>query len=74
MLNSEKHRRENAHKLLTSIVNSMTTKIKIDAPMASAYLLEQPDHYTSHKFKPFYWMPFVRETWRSWPIQLDSHK
>ncbi|KAF8587812.1 hypothetical protein K439DRAFT_1645745 [Ramaria rubella] len=36
----------------------MTTKMEIGAPMASAYLLEQPDHYTSHKFKPFYWMPF----------------
>ncbi|KAF8577396.1 hypothetical protein K439DRAFT_1311272, partial [Ramaria rubella] len=61
MLNSEKPRHEKACKLLTSIVNSMTTKMEIGAPMASAYLLEQPDHYTSHKFKPFYWMPFVRE-------------
>ncbi|KAF8577118.1 hypothetical protein K439DRAFT_1365437 [Ramaria rubella] len=48
--------------------------MEIGAPMASAYLLEQPDHYTSHKFKPFYWMPFVREAWSSWPIQINSHK
>ncbi|KAF8580556.1 hypothetical protein K439DRAFT_1648184 [Ramaria rubella] len=61
MLNSEKPRQEKACKLLTSIVNSMTTKMEIGAPMASAYLLEQPDHYTSHRFKPFYWMPFVRQ-------------
>ncbi|KAF8583871.1 hypothetical protein K439DRAFT_1347671, partial [Ramaria rubella] len=46
---------------LTSIVNSMTIKMEIGAPMASAYLLEQPDHYTSHRFKPFHWMPFVRQ-------------
>ncbi|KAF8574138.1 hypothetical protein K439DRAFT_1373291 [Ramaria rubella] len=48
--------------------------MEIGAPMASAYLLEQPDHYTSHKFKPFYWMPFVREAWSSWPIKIDSQK
>ncbi|KAF8573075.1 hypothetical protein K439DRAFT_1650069 [Ramaria rubella] len=72
MLNSEKPRQEKARKLLTSIVNSMTTKMEIGAPMASAYLLEQPDHYTSHRFKPFYWMPFVRQAQSSWPIQTDS--
>ncbi|KAF8585333.1 hypothetical protein K439DRAFT_1304286, partial [Ramaria rubella] len=59
MLNSEKPRQEKARKLLISIVKSMTTKMEIGAPMANAYLLEQPDHYTSHIFKPFYWMPFV---------------
>ncbi|KAF8573531.1 hypothetical protein K439DRAFT_1237440, partial [Ramaria rubella] len=46
--------------------------MEIGAPMASAYLLEQPDHYTSHRFKPFYWMPFVRQAQSSWPIQTDS--
>jgi hypothetical protein len=35
--------------------------------MACAYLLEQPDHYTSHKFKPFYWIPFVKEVLKAWP-------
>ncbi|KAF8573097.1 hypothetical protein K439DRAFT_1376515 [Ramaria rubella] len=69
MLNSEKPRQEKAHKLLTSIVISMTTKMEIGAPMANAYLLEQLDHYTSHRFKPFYWMQFVRKAQSSWPIQ-----
>ncbi|KAF8588303.1 hypothetical protein K439DRAFT_1335644 [Ramaria rubella] len=46
--------------------------MEIGAPMASAYLLEQLDHYTSHRFKPFYWMPFVRQAQSSWPIQTDS--
>ncbi|KAF8576813.1 hypothetical protein K439DRAFT_1649214 [Ramaria rubella] len=67
MLNSEKPRHEKACKLLTSIVNPMTTKMEIGAPMASAYLLEQPHHYTSHKFKPFYWLPFS-----VLPIQKDQ--
>ncbi|KAF8577700.1 hypothetical protein K439DRAFT_1364104 [Ramaria rubella] len=48
--------------------------MEIGAPMASAYLLEQPDHYTSHKFKPFYWMPFVRQVRSAWPIKIDSNK
>ncbi|KAF8577595.1 hypothetical protein K439DRAFT_1649053 [Ramaria rubella] len=74
MLSGEKPRHEKACKLLTSIVNSMITKMEIGAPMASAYLLEQPDHYTSHKFKPFYWMPFVRQVRSAWPIKIDSNK
>ncbi|KAF8589256.1 hypothetical protein K439DRAFT_1333141 [Ramaria rubella] len=46
--------------------------MEIGAPMANAYLLEQLDHYTSHRFKPFYWMQFVRKAQSSWPIQTDS--
>ena len=50
LINGSKERGEKARKLVTAIVNSMTTKMEIGSPMASAYLLGQPDHYTSHKF------------------------
>lgn len=43
------------------MVNSLTTKMQIGGPMASAYLLGHSDHYSSHEFKPFFWRPFVRE-------------
>ncbi|KIJ22997.1 hypothetical protein M422DRAFT_86308, partial [Sphaerobolus stellatus SS14] len=42
------------------MVNNMTTKMEVGSPMACAYLLNHPDHYTSHKFRPFYWRQYVR--------------
>jgi len=39
---------------------------KIGGPMASLYLLKHPDHYTSHKFKPFYWKSYVQEVRSAW--------
>ncbi|KDR70819.1 hypothetical protein GALMADRAFT_46254, partial [Galerina marginata CBS 339.88] len=44
---------------LTRIVNSLTVKMEIGAPMASMYLLGNPDHYTDHIFKPFYWKNYI---------------
>ena len=58
--------REKARKLLTQIVNALTSKIEIGGPMASLYLLKHPDHYTSHKFKTFYWKSYVREVQSIW--------
>ncbi|KAF8811675.1 hypothetical protein BYT27DRAFT_7064442, partial [Phlegmacium glaucopus] len=33
--------------------------MEIGSPMAAMYLLQNPDHYTSHKFIPFWWKSFV---------------
>jgi hypothetical protein len=60
MLGGTLDRREKTRKLLTQIVNSLTSKMEIGGPMASMYLLGNPDHYTSHNFRPFYWSTFVR--------------
>jgi hypothetical protein len=60
MLGGSLDRKEKARRLLTQIVNSLTSKLEIGGPMASMYLLGNPDHYTSHKFRPFYWPTFVR--------------
>ncbi|TFK58587.1 hypothetical protein BDN72DRAFT_873158 [Pluteus cervinus] len=43
---------------MTKIVNQLTSKMEIGSPMASLYLLGNPDHYTSHTFTPFYWQNY----------------
>ncbi|KAJ7306337.1 hypothetical protein DFH08DRAFT_720832, partial [Mycena albidolilacea] len=56
----------NCRKLLMQMVNSLTSKLQIGSPMASLYLLKNPDHYTNHHFKPFWWksyVGFVRAAW-----------
>jgi hypothetical protein len=50
MLGGSLDRKEKAHILLTQIVNNLTSKMEIGGPMASMYLLKNPDHYTNHKF------------------------
>lgn len=34
--------------------------------MAAMYLLDHPDHYTSHKFQRFYWHSFIKYIDKSW--------
>lgn len=41
---------ESARKLLVKIVNALSSKMEIGSPLASLYLLGNPDHYTSHDF------------------------
>ncbi|EEB88754.1 hypothetical protein MPER_13236 [Moniliophthora perniciosa FA553] len=52
---------DNARKLMTKIVNVLSTKMELGAPMICAYLLGHPDHYTDHHFIPFYWQQYVNE-------------
>ena len=52
--------KQKSRKLITSIVNTLTVGMEIGGPMACLYLLDNPDHYTSHKFRPFYWKPYVQ--------------
>ena len=59
MLSGSFARKEKARRLVTQMVNSLTAKSEIGAPMAAMYLLGNPDHYTSHDFVPFYWKSFV---------------
>ncbi|PPQ81054.1 hypothetical protein CVT26_006166, partial [Gymnopilus dilepis] len=48
-----------SRRTLLKIVNALSTKLEIGSPMASMYLLKNPDHYTSHSFVPFYWKSYV---------------
>jgi hypothetical protein len=54
-------RTNDARKLILKIVNALSSKMEIGSPMASMYLLQNPDHYTSHKFIPFWWKSFVND-------------
>ena len=61
--------KEKARKLMTKIVNSLAGKMEWGSPMASMYLLGNPDHYTNYTFTPFYWKSFVQEARRAWEPQ-----
>jgi len=57
---------EGARKLLLKVVNCLSMKIELGSLMAAMYLLEHPDHYTSHKFVTFWWKGFVYQVHRVW--------
>ncbi|HMI78182.1 MAG TPA: helitron helicase-like domain-containing protein, partial [Ferruginibacter sp.] len=63
--------KEKARRILTKTVNALTSKMEIGGPMASLYLLGNPDHYASHKFVTVYWKNYVREVFRSWKSEED---
>jgi hypothetical protein len=60
LLSSNTSQREKTRKIFIQIVNTLTAKLEVGSPMASLYLLENPDHYTSHYFVPFYWKGYVK--------------
>ncbi|KAH7903716.1 hypothetical protein BJ138DRAFT_1020203, partial [Hygrophoropsis aurantiaca] len=72
LLSSSIERGEKARKIMTQIINSLTSKMEIGAPMASLYLLGNPDHYTSHTFTPLYWKSYVKEAKRFWEDNNDD--
>lgn len=61
-----------ACKLMTKMVNQMSAKMEFGSPMISMYLLQNPDHYTSHKFVTFYWQPFIHEICKAWGQDTSS--
>src|ERR1700683_2994904 len=73
MLGGSLDRKEKARILLTQIVNNLTSKMEIGGPMASMYLLKNPDHYTNHKFRTFYWPNFVRTARYAWNPDSEEY-
>jgi hypothetical protein len=71
MLGGSLTRKEKARKLIIKIVNSLTAKLEIGGPMASLYLLQNPDHYKSHEFKTVYWKSYVHEVLNYWKSLED---
>jgi len=65
---------DSARRLLLNIVNSLSSKMEIGSPMASMYLLGNPDHYTSHKFIPFWWKSYVNNIEIYWNSVAEAHK
>jgi len=74
MIGGDVKRNEKVRKIFTQIVNSLTAKLEIGGPMASLYVLGNPDHYTKHKFIPFYWKPYVKEVLSAWLDETNSGK
>lgn len=50
---------ETARTLMRQMINPMSTKMEIGSPMASMYILGNPDHYCSHKYVNFPWRSYV---------------
>ena len=46
---------------MIKVVNLLSAKMEVGAPMICMYLLDNPDHYTDHTFIPFFWQPYVTE-------------
>ncbi|THU85562.1 hypothetical protein K435DRAFT_685255, partial [Dendrothele bispora CBS 962.96] len=59
-------------RLITQMVNLLSVRMELGAPMICMYLLDNPDHYTSHKFRPFHWQSFVTEVKKSWETEDES--
>ncbi|KAJ7085893.1 hypothetical protein C8R44DRAFT_543779, partial [Mycena epipterygia] len=60
---------ETTRVMIMQMVNSLTSKLQIGSPMASLYLLGNPDHYTNLNFKPFWWRSYLLEVKKSWPSE-----
>ena len=54
------------------VVNALTAQSEIGAPMAAMYLLEHPDHYTSHTLKTCYSYPYLKEVSKVWEDESDQ--
>ena len=64
MIGGDKNTEDTARKLLLKIANSLTSKMEIGSPLACLYLLDNPDHYTSHEFAVCWWRNYVSEIMR----------
>ncbi|KAJ7123845.1 hypothetical protein C8R43DRAFT_1147864, partial [Mycena crocata] len=63
--------KETARTLMRQMINSMSTKMEIGSPMASMYLLGNPDHYCSHEYVNFAWRSYVTFVKKYW-YQTDE--
>ena len=58
--------KEKARQIVNKIVNALSVKLEMGGPMVCMYLLGNPDHYTDHKFVPFFWYSFILEAQKAW--------
>ena len=73
LLASDMNRLQKARKVITKIVNTLTSQSEIGSPMAAMYLLKHPDHYTSHKFRRFFWKQYISEVSNNWNLkEMDT--
>ncbi len=72
LLTDDIERQDKARKVLTKVVNALTSKSEIGGPMAAMYLLKHPDHYTNFKFRKFYVNTFIHRVEQYWHKNLDE--
>ncbi|KAJ7075576.1 hypothetical protein C8R43DRAFT_860971, partial [Mycena crocata] len=58
--------------LMRQMINSMSTKMEIGSPMASMYILGNPDHYKSHVYVNFAWRSSVVDDYRFRPVVYEK--
>ncbi|RXW19493.1 hypothetical protein EST38_g6350 [Candolleomyces aberdarensis] len=63
---------QSARRMIVRIVNSLSSKMEIGAPMAALYLLKNPDHYASHEFRVFYWKNYVNHVQNEWKTLIEN--
>ncbi|KAJ3479965.1 hypothetical protein NLI96_g8691 [Meripilus lineatus] len=63
---------EVSRKLLTRIVNAISSRQEIGSPMIAHYLQGFPDHYTNEKFKVVYWKTYDNFVSRIWDPSNES--
>ena len=71
MLGGTQKRKDKARSLITKIFNALTAKLEIGGPMASLYLLGNPDNYTNQNFVVFYWKSYVADVLKGWKQDSD---
>ncbi|PPQ75527.1 hypothetical protein CVT24_013233 [Panaeolus cyanescens] len=72
ILNGSNRMQDKARAFMTKVVNQLSAKAELGAPMICMYLLKNPDHYTSHEFVVFYWRTYVAEARRPFEQTADS--
>jgi hypothetical protein len=66
--------KEKARRVMIKVVNLLSAKMEMGAPMICMYLLDNPDHYTDHTFVPFYWQSYVTEARSYFSETLENHE
>ncbi len=59
---------QKARVLMTKIANQLSAQMELGSPMICMYLLGNPDRYTAHHFKPFFWKSYVNEVRSAWTV------
>ena len=72
MIGGDPNTQDAARKLLLKIVNSLTAKMEIGSPLACLYMLDNPDHYTSHEFVTCWWRHYMAEIMREGSADVND--
>jgi hypothetical protein len=72
LLEDDSQKLNGARRMILKVVNTLSAKMEIGAPMAALFLLQNSDYYTSHEFQPFYWKNFINYVKKQWENLKDN--